>query len=127
MSAAEEVEDASWIVPRAMWWSYVINVFLGIIMLITMLFGIGSLEATLEADAPYLNLFVNTGSTGVALFLTIVLLLLIFAGNITTLATVSRELWAFSRDKGFPFSRWISHVWITFNLQVVLAYIPPRR
>lgn len=93
-----------------MWWSYVINVFLGIIMLITMLFGIGSLEATLEADAPYLYLFNNTGSTGVALFLTIVLLLLIFAGNITTLATVSRELWAFSRDKGFPFSSWISHV-----------------
>ena len=107
---SEEVEDASLIVPKAMWWSYVINVILGIIMLITMLFGIGSLEDTLEADAPYLNLFLNTGSTGVALMLTIVVLFLIFAGNITTLATVSRELWAFSRDKGFPFSHWISQV-----------------
>ena len=75
-----------------------------------MLFGIGSLEDTLTATTPYLNLFVNTGSTGVALMLTIVLLLLIFLGNITTLATVSRELWAFSRDRGFPFSNWISRV-----------------
>lgn len=75
-----------------------------------MLFGIGSLEDTLDADAPYLNLFNNTGSSGISEMLTIVLLLLIFSGNITTLATVSRELWAFSRDKGFPFSRWISRV-----------------
>lgn len=75
-----------------------------------MLFGIGSLEDTLNADTPYLNLFLNTGSMGMALALTIILLVLIYAGNITTLATVSRELWAFSRDKGFPFSRWISRV-----------------
>ena len=75
-----------------------------------MLFCIGSLDDTLNADVPYLALYVNTGSTGVAMMLTIVLLLLIFSGNITTLATVSRELWAFSRDRGFPFSRWISHV-----------------
>jgi choline transport protein len=75
-----------------------------------MLFGIGSLEDTLDSDAPYLNLFINTGSTAVALMLTIVLLILIYSGNITTLATVSREVWAFSRDKGFPCSSWISHV-----------------
>ncbi|KAF4314330.1 putative amino acid transporter protein [Botryosphaeria dothidea] len=120
---SEEVEDASWIVPRAMWWSYVINVFLGIVMLITMLFGIGSLEATLEADAPYLNLFNNTGSTGVSLFMTILLLFLIFAGNITTLATVSRELWAFSRDKGFPCSSWISHMNRKYDIPFNAVYL----
>ncbi|KAK7045415.1 polyamine transporter tpo5 [Paramarasmius palmivorus] len=120
---SEEVEDASLIVPRAMWWSYVFNVVLGIIMLITMLFCIGSLEDTLEADAPYLNLFINTGSQGVALFLTIILFILIFAGNITTLATVSRELWAFSRDKGFPFSRWISRMNREYDIPFNSVYI----
>ena len=30
---AEEVEDASLNVPRAMWWSYLMNVFMGIVML----------------------------------------------------------------------------------------------
>jgi choline transport protein len=32
---AEEVEDASLVVPKAMWWSYVINVIMGIIVLIS--------------------------------------------------------------------------------------------
>lgn len=41
---SEEVEDASLIVPRCMWWSYLGNVFAGIIMLITMLFCIGPLD-----------------------------------------------------------------------------------
>ncbi|KAF2108225.1 amino acid/polyamine transporter I [Lophiotrema nucula] len=107
---SEEVEDASWVVPRCMWWSYVVNVAFGILMLITMLFGIGSLDDALDSTAPYLNLFINTGSTGIALFLSLILFFLIFGGNITALATCSRELWAFSRDKGFPFSGWISRM-----------------
>ncbi|KAK8241058.1 amino acid transporter-like protein [Phyllosticta capitalensis] len=120
---SEEVEDASLVVPRAMWWSYVVNVLLGIVTLITMLFCIGSLDATLEADAPYLNLFQNTGSSGMALFLTILVLVLVFAGNITTLATVSRELWAFSRDHGFPFSNWISHMNAKYDIPFNSVYL----
>lgn len=82
-----------------MWWSYVLNVILGILMLIVMLFGIGNLDDALNSTAPYLNLFRNTGSTGMALALSIILFLLILSGNITALATASRELWAFSRDR----------------------------
>ncbi|KAF7901881.1 uncharacterized protein EAF01_007179 [Botrytis porri] len=104
---SEEVEDASINVPRAMWWSYILNVFLGIITLITMLFCIGPLDAAIESPAPYLSLFLNTGSKAVATALMIILLILVFSVNITALATTSRELWAFSRDKGFPCSLWI--------------------
>ncbi|KUJ12695.1 amino acid transporter-like protein [Mollisia scopiformis] len=105
---SEEVEDASLNVPRAMWWSYVMNVILGIAMLITMLFCIGDLDTVLGSSAPYLTLFQNTGSNAVAFVLMIYLFILIALGNITALATTSRELWAFSRDKGFPLSKWIS-------------------
>ncbi|KAF8864083.1 amino acid transporter-like protein [Acephala macrosclerotiorum] len=105
---SEEVEDAGLNVPRAMWWSYIMNVILGIAMLITMLFCIGPLENVINSGAPYLILFQNTGSDAMAFVLMVVLFLLIALGNITALATTSRELWAFSRDKGFPFSRWIS-------------------
>jgi choline transport protein len=105
---SEEVADAGLVVPQVMWWSYLLNLFLGIVILITMLFCIGPLETVLDSDAPYLQLFTNTGSTGVALALTIILFFLIYSGNITALATTSREIWAFSRDKGFPFSRQIS-------------------
>ena len=91
-----------------MWWSYLLNVFMGVITLITMLFCIGSLEEALASEAPYLVLFKNTGSNAVTFVLMVVLLILIFMGNITALATTSRELWAFSRDKGLPCSKWIS-------------------
>ena len=109
-NTAEEVEDASLVVPRCMWWSYLLNAFMGFIILITMLFCIGDLNDAINAPAPYLSLFNNTGSVGVATTLTIILFVLIFSGNITSLATTSREAWAFSRDRGFPYSRWISRV-----------------
>lgn len=99
--------------------SYLLNVFLGIIMLITILFCIGDLNNALSSSAPYQVLFNNTGKTGVALLLNIIVFLLVFSGNITALATCSRELWAFSRDKGFPFSKWISRVSIFLAAPIV--------
>lgn len=75
-----------------------------------MLFCIGPLDVVLEAQSPYLALFQNTGSSAAATALLVILFILISLGNITALATTSREMWAFSRDKGFPFSRWISKV-----------------
>ena len=127
MSPAEEVENASLNVPRAMWWSYLLNVGTGIIMLITskaaldhsyilqnsdnpVLFCIGPLDTALASDAPYLILFKNTGSDAMTFILMAILLLLVYSGNITALASTSRELWAFSRDHGLPFSSWISKV-----------------
>lgn len=93
-----------------MWWSYILNVLMGIVILITMLFCIGDLNDAINSPAPYLSLFNNTGSIGVSMTLTVILFLLVFSGNVTALATTSREAWAFSRDQGFPFSKWISRV-----------------
>ncbi|KAK5084647.1 hypothetical protein LTR05_005725 [Lithohypha guttulata] len=108
---AEEVNNASVTVPRVMWWSYVLNATLGFVALITMLFCIGSLDDAINSESPYLQLFLNTGSHAVAYVLLILLFLLIYSGNITCLATASREVFAFSRDKGFPFS----HLWSKMN------------
>lgn len=41
---SEEVEDASIVVPKCMWWSYLGNVALGIVMLVTMLYCMGDLN-----------------------------------------------------------------------------------
>ncbi|KAI5363879.1 putative amino acid/polyamine transporter I [Septoria linicola] len=101
---SEEVENASLTVPRVMIWSYVGNVFLGICMLVTMLFCLGPLEGVLEANIPYLLLFNNTGSPTLSIILNVILFLLIYMGNITALATCAREVFAFARDKGLPFS-----------------------
>ena len=78
--------------------------------MITMLFTVGSLEDAINASSPFQNSFTNTGSTGVNVALTLILALLIGAANITSLATTSREVWAFARDGGPPGHRWISKV-----------------
>ncbi|RMD41523.1 hypothetical protein DV735_g3598, partial [Chaetothyriales sp. CBS 134920] len=66
---SEEVSNASVVIPKVMWWSYILNAFLGIAMLITMLFCIGTLDQTLDSDVPYLQLFLNSGSPFLAYFL----------------------------------------------------------
>ncbi|KAF2018121.1 amino acid transporter [Aaosphaeria arxii CBS 175.79] len=131
---SEEVEEASLVVPRCIWWSYLVNVVVGVLMLVAMLFNIGPLHRVLNADAPYLILFNNTGSTAMALFLTVYLFVLIVSGNVTGLAATSRVLWAFSRDRGLPFSQWISRlehshqvpnrpIYLTATLSGVLCFI----
>jgi len=72
-----------------------------------MLFTWGPIDDALNADTPYLILFQNV-PVGVALLMLIVIFILIYIGNVTTLATVSRQTWAFARDRGFPFSSWIT-------------------
>lgn len=99
------------------------NLTLGIIILITMLFCIGPLDVALESETPYLALFNNTGSQAVSIILLVVIFLLIFSGNITCLATASREMWAFSRDRGFPFSHWISKMNDTYHIPFNSVYL----
>ncbi|KAF4459990.1 amino acid permease 2 (AAP-2) [Fusarium albosuccineum] len=107
---AEEVKNASIVVPRAIWWSYVGNVLFGFVMLITMLFCIGPLDSVIESDWPFITLFDRTGSQSLNLFFNVILWLLVYLGNITTLATCARETWAFARDRGLPGSQWIGHM-----------------
>ena len=103
-------------------------------MLITMLFTMGDLDTALDADSPFETAFANTGSQGMNLFLILVLGLLIGAGNITAVTTTSRETWAFARDGGLPFSRFMAKVsqrfnaplnaiWVTTGLSFVLCLI----
>ena len=103
-------------------------------MLITMLFTMGDLDTALDADSPFETAFANTGSPGMNLFLILVLALLIGAGNIAAVTTTSRETWAFARDGGLPFSRFMAKVsqrfnaplnaiWVTTGLSFVLCLI----
>lgn len=77
----------------------------------------------INSDVPYLLLFNNTGSVAVSLALNIILFLLIYLGNITALATCSREVWAFARDKGLPFSTWTGHMNSKWNIPFNAVYL----
>lgn len=51
-----------------------------------------------------------TGSYAATCVLGGLLVLLLFFSTVTTVASASRQVWAFSRDRGFPFSSWICYV-----------------
>lgn len=54
--------------------------------------------------------------------LNIILFLLIYLGNITALATCAREMFAFARDRGLPFSKWIGHMNKKWNIPFNAVY-----
>ncbi|KAI9728792.1 MAG: hypothetical protein M1834_007178 [Cirrosporium novae-zelandiae] len=109
---AEEVKDAGRNVPLAMVWSYVVNGIMGIILLITYLFCIQNVEDAIDDPSgfPFIYVFRNAVSTGGVNVLTAILLVLVTASNISFNASTSRQTFAFGRDRGLPFSKWVGKV-----------------
>lgn len=107
---SEEVKDAARSVPKAMMIVYLINFLLLFPCIVTICYGIPDLAASLEDPTTYPAIYVLRASMSPA-WLTVVLviiILLLIASNITYLAAVTRDLFAFSRDDGMPFSNWMS-------------------
>ena len=65
---------------------------------------------------PYIQIFYNvTGSLAATNAMTALILILGFFGNVTVMAGSSRQLFAFARDEGMPFSKWIAKVRVPWN------------
>jgi choline transport protein len=63
---------------------------------------------------PFIQVFYNAvGSKGGAAAMSCILVVSAIANAMTNMATASRQLFAFARDKGLPFHDWF-------------AYVPPR-
>jgi amino acid transporter len=110
---SEEVRDAAHVVPRAMMWTWLGNGLLGWIMAITFCYCVGDTMSVLtsELGTPYIQVFLNTtGSTSGATGLTIIMLVIAIFACVAVMATNSRQLFAFARDNGVPFSRTFSYV-----------------
>ena len=110
---AEEIENAGVTVPRAMVWTFLLNVPFTFGLLLTYLFCIGNVTDALASPTgfPFMYVFQKaTGSVGGATGMTIVILLLLIMITISTMASTSRQTFAFARDNGLPFSKWIGHV-----------------
>ena len=109
---AEEVKDAGLAVPRAIILSYIFNAGIGLVALVTYLFALTDLDAALNDASGYPHIWalrqaVNLGGTNGLCF---ILTLLIFAGTLSFNLSTSRQTWAFARDGGLPFHRWLSAV-----------------
>lgn len=115
MMAAEEISDAGQIVPRSMVWSFFLNIPLTFGLLLSYLFCIGDVSEALSSPTgyPFIYVFQNaTGTVAGATGLTAVVLLLLVFITTSTYASTSRQLFAFARDNGMPFSNWLARVLI---------------
>lgn len=112
-NAAEEIADASITLPKAIIWSVAPNAFLGILVIVTLAFCSGNIEEVLQTRTgePFVQIFYNATESraGASVMVAIVIILLVSC-CFSEVATASRQLWSFARDRGFPASNWLQHV-----------------
>lgn len=110
---AEEIRDASDTLPKAIFWGVVLNIILGYLAVFALCYTITDPEAILGTSTGYpcIQLFYNVTKslTGTNIMVAIIVITLAFA-VVCEIATASRQIWSFSRDRGLPFSGFLSKV-----------------
>ncbi|KAH8733213.1 amino acid/polyamine transporter I [Phaeosphaeriaceae sp. PMI808] len=126
---SEELRDASKTLPRAMIATALINGALGFVMICTFAMLVGDVEEILSTPTglPFIQMFYNvTQSKAGTSAMTSILIIMATFGCVTNVATSSRQVWAFARDRGLPFSEWLAHVrpgWDIPLNSVMISYV----
>ena len=113
LAVAEEIRDASLVLPRATMWSITINGAIGWVMMITFCFTLGDATTILETPTgyPFIQAFMNaTGSRVGTSIMVAIMIINITSSVISTFASASRQLWSFARDRGVPGHTWVGYV-----------------
>ena len=102
---AEEVKNAAVNVPRSMFFTVFLNGALGFASYIALLYSIGDIDSALSTPTgwPFIQIFYNATKSkwGTTAMVSIIIALIVFA-TISYVASASRQLWAFARDRGVP-------------------------
>jgi hypothetical protein len=111
---AEELKDAAWILPRAMVATALVNYSLGFVMTVTIMSTLGNDIhglLTTPLGQPWIQVLLNATDSivGTSIMIAILCFLLLFC-SINSITTASRQLFAFARDKGLPFSNFLAQV-----------------
>lgn len=109
---SEETKDAAKAVPKAMIAIYVINFIILFPAIITICYAMPDLDAALDDSTTYPFIYVLRQSMSIT-WVTVVLAVTTFilvCCNIVYLAAVARDMWAFARDRGMPYSNWLGAV-----------------
>jgi energy-coupling factor transporter transmembrane protein EcfT len=110
---SEELRDASKTLPRSMLWTTFVNGSMGFVMLVTFCSVLGSIDDALASPTKQAYLYVFYNSTqsvaGASVMGALVISMAIFC-NLSITATSSRQLFAFARDQGIPFSSTFAYV-----------------
>lgn len=109
---AEETQNASLNVPRGIISSYCIGAASGLLMLITFCFAYTDQALTSDVYSATGFAFMavyetTTASVGGAQALTAVIIVLTFFSATNFMASASRQMYAFARDGGVPFSKFV--------------------
>ena len=109
----EEVENAALTVPRSMVLSLIINGLLGFGFLIGLLFSVTDIEGALKSPtkSPIVEILYQALQSKPATTAVVSLFVVIFfCIEMAMVASTSRLTWAFARDNGLPFSRYLAQV-----------------
>ncbi|KAI7780613.1 hypothetical protein LA080_015896 [Diaporthe eres] len=111
---AEELRDAAWVLPRSMVATALMNYALGFVMTVTIISSLGDdISAILSTGLgqPWIQVIYNaTGSKAGTSVMTAVVWILLLLCTINQVTTTSRQLFAFARDRGLPFSPYLAYV-----------------
>jgi len=116
---AEEAKDSSRTVPVTLLAGYASNVVLGFFALMAVIYTIGPLDTSLVSltGYPIIDIFQNaTQNLAATDVMTAILILNFSASYIASLAAASRQLWAFARNGGVPFSRFFAPENLPFDI-----------
>lgn len=111
---AEELRDAAWVLPRSMVATALTNYALGFVMTVTIMSSLGDdVSAILFTGLgqPWIQVVYNaTGSKAGTSVMAAVVWILLLLCTINQVTTTSRQLFAFARDRGLPFSPFLAYV-----------------
>jgi choline transport protein len=110
---AEEVKNASTIVPWCMITTILLNGMLGFAIVITFCFCLGDLPNDLASTTGYdfIQVFYGATNSNVGTsVMTAILITLVICATFGFLASASRQTWAFARDRALPLSNFLSYV-----------------
>lgn len=102
---SEEITNAARAVPTSIMLSVLINGSLGFGMLLAMLFCLGDIETALQSPTgyPFMAIFLQaTGSVAGTAVMSSIVTTMGITTSVGMLATASRQLWSFARDRGVP-------------------------
>uniref|UniRef100_A0A0B7KP21 Amino acid permease/ SLC12A domain-containing protein n=1 Tax=Bionectria ochroleuca TaxID=29856 RepID=A0A0B7KP21_BIOOC len=110
---AEELPHASRNVPLALIGGVVVNGLIGLVYCIVLLYSTSSLDSLLQTPTgyPFMQIYLDATQSRVgATVMSLTLIIVATAATVAGVASTSRTLWAFARDKATPFDAYLGVV-----------------
>ncbi|PYH89694.1 GABA transporter [Aspergillus ellipticus CBS 707.79] len=110
---SEEIHNAARVVPQSIIISAFLNGALGFGIILSTLYTMTNVDAAINSATgyPFMEIFYNaTGSKAGSTVMSAIVPIMSSAGSIGSLASSSRMVWSFSRDRGLPGWRFFSRV-----------------